>query len=674
MQTTKPFKNSRQLYDPDLQQKAKMKKVLSLTSKAIISTSIKEKNEILEEVMNLWMPQIEALETLLTKNQIKNDELSAIRKNLTDAQKQKESLAQNTDFYHRADQVRARTSEEKLISSIRESEAMITQHDSLSYPQELSKLTSMKIGSDKKLFTLMDLNLKRLEEAAYSYKKRLLIVEQSQESTDVVLRDYGSINDLISKVKELEDENRNLKDTEKSYVHDALTRRRQFSTLTGRSSREFVSIYRSFIDTDKSILDRYSSNGFDIPQIENPQINFDKVCRDPQFDIAPDHFEVNEFGNTVEPEILEPVVHSNDPQDQINGFKKIIDSSSTIIDKLQDEIKSMRSHINVVPKNSVSSPNRISRLNEANDELFARISRVSALLETNIKEIQKEEEKLAKVTQEKKNYSIIYADMLGKYKGLLDTHTLLLKRRAINKENLTVLYSLVSSMGNYLLTKNSDPMEEMIKAKFNVSIDKLKEEARIQSEQLAALEKEREKLQQEAAQAETMSATDFALRMTQIGKRPRRSQRNKEIEKDGQIISQSTSRLTLASIDEKPLFKGPKYFYQRPKIELIHGLAYASELASFVIAKDKPYAKTFTTFFNNFFSEIISETKERFDKFGKPWINQISQINFCSNAILVKGKENISIQTDTIPHVDAETETVEIPTPQKGRLNSGKKH
>jgi hypothetical protein len=57
-----------------------MKKIRALTSKAIVSTSLKEKNDLLMEILDLWTPQMELFEKSQTLLNIKRDELSVLRK------------------------------------------------------------------------------------------------------------------------------------------------------------------------------------------------------------------------------------------------------------------------------------------------------------------------------------------------------------------------------------------------------------------------------------------------------------------------------------------------------------------------------------------------------------------------------------------------------------------
>ena len=78
--------------DPTSKYKTEMKKVLTLTNKAIVSTSLKEKNDILLNLQELFTPLYDSFEKHQTILRIKSDELSGLRKKLSEAQNQKDTL------------------------------------------------------------------------------------------------------------------------------------------------------------------------------------------------------------------------------------------------------------------------------------------------------------------------------------------------------------------------------------------------------------------------------------------------------------------------------------------------------------------------------------------------------------------------------------------------------
>ena len=262
--------------DPTTKYKTEVKKVLTLTNKAIVSTSLKEKNDILLNLQELFTPLYESFEKHQTILRIKNDELNGLRKKLSEAQNQKDTLQRNTAFYFQAEKVRTIHNENRLIDSIKDLEEQILQRNQLAHPDRLSESLELPENSDQRLFSLIDLNLQRIEELAYAYKKRLIVVEESQESTEVVLRDYGSINHLLSRVQELEDENEKLKQDEKVFIHDAITKRRKFAQMTPTCARDMITVFKNFIKADKSTIQSYFDEEFSV-DLDDSTLDFDNV-------------------------------------------------------------------------------------------------------------------------------------------------------------------------------------------------------------------------------------------------------------------------------------------------------------------------------------------------------------------------------------------------------------
>jgi hypothetical protein len=128
------------------------------------------------DVEVLWTNQIEQFEQVQASNKIKRDELNSLKIRVQTTIDDK--LANNR---------------EKLIILIKAKEEEIQQFQMLNYKNLLQTILATETTTETDYFKLLDLNLRRAEELPYSYKKRLDQVEKSQESSEVMIKEFGSV-------------------------------------------------------------------------------------------------------------------------------------------------------------------------------------------------------------------------------------------------------------------------------------------------------------------------------------------------------------------------------------------------------------------------------------------------------------------------------------------------
>ncbi|OHT14439.1 hypothetical protein TRFO_15234 [Tritrichomonas foetus] len=443
-------KQSSNSHDPVQKHKTEMKKILGVANKAIVSTSLKEKNDLLLDLQELFTPFIENFDKHQTILRIKNDELNGLKKKLNEATNLKDTLQRNTAFYLNANQARIRPTEDKLIESIQNLEDEISSHHPLDFPERLEKALKLPEKSYQKLFSIIDINLRRIEELAYAYKKRLIVVEESQESTEVVARDYGSINNLIEKVNSLEKENEKLKADEKVFIHDAITRRRKFAQMTPGSARCFIKTFKDMIQADNFIIKSFREEGFEA-DFENADLDFDAVSPDTGFKTEPTHFDASDFGNTTEPDIIAPILGNKSLEEMVSAFQKVNHNIEATNSKLLGEITAIPFRY-YKQKESILS--RIDKIGEANERLLMKVHSLNHDLDFKNQEVLNMANMLQRTNKEKLNYNAFYVYSLGKIKRLTESHVKLIHRQTTNKRILQLLYQTVSSWGLSMFYSN----------------------------------------------------------------------------------------------------------------------------------------------------------------------------------------------------------------------------
>lgn len=713
--------------DPLNKHKSDMKKILTIANKAIVTTSLKEKNDMIIELQESFTPIIESFEKHQTILQIKNDELTSMRKKLNESTNLRDTLQRNTGFYTNANQCRINHNDDYHVNSIKSLEDEISNYHQLTYPDKLQEYTQYPEDSYERHFFLVDLNLKRIEELVYSYKKRLIMVEESQESTDIVKSEYGSINDLIEKVQLLEIENRKLKEDEKHFINDSITKRRKFAQLTPYCARSFIKTFKNLIDGDEKTIESYINQDFSV-DYEKSQLDFDQLTPDSTFSSDPSHFEASEFGNTTEPEIIAPLLEDENTPEKIEAFNNIVSTVLQTNSKIENEIQGMlQKQGNKMFRNT----SRIDKMSEANEILIGKLHQLRSDLEQKNQDVTANAADLHRMAYEKEQLNKWYANNLGNYKRLTESHADLMNRQHHNKKILQLLFEITSTLGNYMLhhpVSNKSSKKKIVQTNLD-QMDVISSELPPNQESdvtvsfiqkmheratKAAIDAENEKLGCTPIDPEDIKSLPFienheqhVLTAASFQERLRAKKKVKKVKHNNFPVPkyQSASEIGLTvesdlannsatnspqlvknqsqtkmhTIDQNQILSSvktthkannqkPRYFFGRPRIEIFHALAFASQLAGFTFGVDKEFKNVISKLYLDCLSSSRKDICQRINDFGMPFRQYIAQINMSSNLILVKQKEAVGIQTDPMQMLDEEIQTVQVEkTKPKGK-------
>jgi hypothetical protein len=177
------------------------KKILSAFSQALVSTSLREKNELLSEVESLWTAQNDKFEQAEMANLIKRDELNNLKIRGQQMIQECDLVRQNRSFSIALSKRKKVRTNEELIQLIQQQEIEIEQLQPPNSRQMLTLILTLNSDPMTKQFRLLDLNLRRIEELAWCYRKRLQAMEASQDSNELVMKEYGSVQEMIDRVQ-----------------------------------------------------------------------------------------------------------------------------------------------------------------------------------------------------------------------------------------------------------------------------------------------------------------------------------------------------------------------------------------------------------------------------------------------------------------------------------------
>ncbi|KAH0786419.1 hypothetical protein GPJ56_009630 [Histomonas meleagridis] len=622
----KPLPDLKTVPDVAFNQRLEMKKKLNMVSQTTLS--ITEKNQLLQELYELWKKQSADFEGVVKYNELKKSELDNLQKINSDLIEKTNSLRKNTEFLKVADEFLAQHPEQSIIDKIRQTEAELQSIDPQNRPHKRHPIKKENISDIEYHFSLIDTNLQLIEEEAYSYKKRLLAVEQSQESTTDVTKNFGSVNDLINEVKSLEAENLQLKEFEKSLMNDSFTKRRKFSSFSPLINRQISSVFTHEIFTEKQILESLCDIfGYSKPEPPTDEQDFSSICNDPGFDTPPDSFELSDFGNSVEPEEVENLIKSNSQSEKIEILKRITSKLESTNSKLYDEILELRS--NQVPKTSTSHIPRLEKMSNENFKLLEKISQYHDNLNSTYTEICELKDRIIHFSDLKSLTTIMYNKILKSYVELSFNHIQCTQSNARNKSILETLISFACTFGLNLLT---DEMNENPLNNYFHNHEKI-------SSSSSSCSSSKEKKIEFSKEAENV--TTLASRFIRATPKQRKHHLSGP---------PSTSKFKHPLHDEMKLTKP----------EIIDMLMLIMKYGGFVFGYDnEEYDKI-----HKMLKEILNDTskcaKESIGKFEQFMFEKIDVMSRLAKDVLVKEKVEAEAQTEANLYAEEEVQTMEV--------------
>jgi hypothetical protein len=625
-----------------------MKKIFTLMSKAMVSTSLKEKNDLLVEILELWEPQFDIFQRSQSLVRIKNDELTGLQKKLSLAKAKFDKLTENTSFYTRANYVRKRHSCTELVDTIKQTETEISSHYPLTFPNRLQDALS-DARTETDIFRIFDLHLRRLEELCKVYRKRLFIVEQSEVSIEQVLRDYGSIHALLDSVHDSEIQHEQLRDEEVLFLGIPATRRRKFSEMSSFCSRLFSSVFQSMLTTERGVINAFRNCAFEAGYSDSPR-DIDSVMRDNSFAAPVDFFDTAEFGNTTEPELFQPLIDNLPIQEKIEAYKKVLEKSGRTVRKLEKKIPTGHK----LHMSEDASQGRAEKMMCANDELMSRVSILNQMIGTHNEVVHDSLASLIGVCQEKEACSAMFIDHLRQYKALVNSHRELLARAEQNRRIVAMLLHVVSSTGSPMIGDPGEesPVGDLLAGQINAIAKVMQDEDIAAAEALAA---QLAALQEEQESNEPWTPINLQQRLTTGRKKQRRAVNARKATVAHALLDGAGHSGTSA---EKPAtFENVEFFYRRARIEVIHGLGFAAELAGFIVGVDKPFKQRYSQFFKEFLAQSSKDLGDKVAEYSTWFFGQLQLVNRAAGAILVREKEDIALQTDGLQWADKEAQT-----------------
>jgi hypothetical protein len=620
------------------------KKILSGFAQALVSTSLREKNELLAELEVLWTQQNEKYEQVQTSNKIKRDELNSLKSRQQQMITERDSLRQNTSFFDHVSRRKSCRTHEELIALIKDQEAEILKFQPLNSKNLLPTALALDPRDSTRYFKLVDLHLRRAEELAWCYSKRLRAVETSQELNESVIKEFGSVADMIEKVKLLSEENEDLKRKESLFMPDSFVRRRKVNETPAEAPRHLAMVLRAFLESQKELLEQIDDsrevNGRDC-------VEFDRFVRDSQISLGPSEIDFADFGNSVEMEEVRKSPPPSSDLEKLKKYREIVRVMENMWSRLLTDLQP------ISPSHIPTGTTRIEKVNEDNYRLLIRIRDAQAKLDGTLQTTTAMVKKLMAMIKAHNAHFQSYITLLKSYRSLRDSHILAQNYQSLNNDITTLLVKSCLSTGLGLLRQDLDiEMSNYLRSHFAAALD---EYIALQPKPVVVEETpEDESKEPDLTVTDPMAFLRHTLKRSKRGRRPRRT--SSQLEEHKQAI------LTV----QDPAF-GPTVTYS--KAELVDVIFMALRLGGHAIGVEKDYFGAFHSVLNSTLRDMSRTLTERIRERERDLAGQLREMNLISHSILVRGKCAIAVQTDPIGKADASAQEV----PEKSAEHSAPK-
>lgn len=409
---------------------------LSLVHKAISATTTHEKDKIIEEMRHTWRLQENCAQQLNHCNSSMIQLLSRLEVKEKNSLNLYQTLETNTSFlsFYETHPPSIEV-KDKMIRDIQNIEDDIQKIGPVSSPNLLSQVSSLQ--KDFGLLKMRDLTFKRLEELAYTLKKRSFVVDDSEDLSLTVASEYGDLHGLLLKYDELMKENIQLKKEEIAFLNDKIVKRRNLSKLSPSTLTNLAIELQNMLQTQKSLGEAFLIKSSSILNEDGIQRkSFDEACH-----VSSDiKFTRPEFSTTIQQDTVKIIVEAEDPELQLEVLTDIVQQQRQTIDKLISELEPLRAknYREIVQTTS----QREERFWELQDKFQRQINEIQERIDKTTKECFDLHKNILMVTNQHSFYGQVLGEWMHLYKDLIADETFL---ETLESSNIQICNSLSSS-------------------------------------------------------------------------------------------------------------------------------------------------------------------------------------------------------------------------------------
>jgi cell division protein FtsB len=427
---------------------------ITIVTQAISSQTTHDKDLLVYKMIPIWQLGQASAEHLAISIDSMRRYLENMRRKECASNNAYEILTLNTSFYEELENLPHRFFLESQIRQIHSIEEEIKTHRPLETPDLLEKYEAAPDPPVIRRIRIRDLVFRRLEELVTALKKRSLIFDDSDDLILHVTENYGNIAGLLAKYHELSAENKELKEEEKRFKDDGISKRRYFTSLTKSQLAKLVFLFERELVMQQSIGKALTKK----PEVEPGPLDFDAFCHPESTDIR---FSGADFPTMADPDTVSKICETESPAEQLALLRSIVTEHQTTNEKMTELLRTLRSG-DRTPSTDITE--REERLWHLHEKFSSQIVDVVQQLDTTSAESGKLYEQIIDCLAEAHAWGVSLGCLYHQRSALALSHAFL---EALVQHNLAIsrhLATLSCSFGQNMLHGGDPAIENYIRA------------------------------------------------------------------------------------------------------------------------------------------------------------------------------------------------------------------
>lgn len=216
------------------------KRISMLFQKALASNSVREKNSFLNELKKLMKKHAADYSAAIAEGERLDAAIIDVKANFNKVNEQYQELKNSVSFLTELEFYQAAPDVGSLKNMIESLERDISAIGPLPDRDSLQSLISSSTSQQQLYLDLLDFRENRLRQLVDALKQRIRTAEQRLECASVVIDQFGSISNLLDKVRMLQEENEKLKVRRIRFSSESLLRPRRLTKCEPATLRAFL--------------------------------------------------------------------------------------------------------------------------------------------------------------------------------------------------------------------------------------------------------------------------------------------------------------------------------------------------------------------------------------------------------------------------------------------------
>lgn len=216
------------------------KRISMLFQKALASNSVREKNSFLNELKKLMKKHAADYSAAIMEGERLDQAIVEVKANYNKVNEQYQDLKNSVSFLTELEFYQAAPDVQSLTSMIESLERDILAIGPLPDRDSLNTLVANSTSQQQLYLDLLDFRENRLRQLVEALKQRIKTAEQRLECASVVIDQFGSISNLLDKVRQLQDENEKLRVRRLRFSSESLLRPRRLTKCEPATLRAFL--------------------------------------------------------------------------------------------------------------------------------------------------------------------------------------------------------------------------------------------------------------------------------------------------------------------------------------------------------------------------------------------------------------------------------------------------